>query len=124
MKLRSFSWIAVLILMAPATVFGTAFLWSGGGSGDWNDPGEWTCSPSCPPTEYPNTSDDDVVIDTVTTITIEEDLEIDDLSISGFDAEQPVIITTDSQERTVTCDTIVFTYTRFHLEAEAGLVAE
>jgi len=115
----------VALMLMSGSAMATVYTWTGG-SGDWHDNTKWTCSPSCAPTSYPSTTDDDAIFtsDLNVEVTLEADFEIDDLSLSGgLDSEFDLRFTTDNQQRTVTCDTIVFTNVEFYLINEAGLLA-
>jgi len=93
---------ALMLLGAPAMA--TVYTWTGG-NGDWDDYTKWSCAPSCDPTSYPSTTDDDVVINSAVTIVLTTET-IDDLSIGNPGSNGGPTFTGDGSVATLTCDTV------------------
>ncbi len=101
----------------------TLYTWGGDPSGNWSDQKKWNdlgCTPPC----YPSTTDDDAVIDTANvTITLTENVGIDDLYISEREYAEQTVFTIDDPDKggwTVTCDTITISDSRVRVTNEAG----
>lgn len=121
--------LAVFFVMAVVVqpVSAALFAWDGSAVGLWSDEGEWN-SIGCTHTLcYPQTEDDDAIIDEEQVIEIEftQNLDIDDLTIDVLGEEAGITFTTDGPTAYVlTADTVTITSNVVTMEALAGIVAE
>ncbi len=113
---------AALCLMVGTAAFATSYTWTGGGDRtswvdefNWDEPG------------YPNSTDDSADVNYGVTITLSENVDIDELELSGVSPEGNLVFTTDGKGEdgwTVSCNTIIFsgeTATRVELQNLAEL---